>query len=162
MRIRDSRRALLRKSRPQPGIFHEGEKVYFYRKRTSGKKTKALVSSAWVGPGVVLGHHGSKAWTAHRSQVVRVAVEQVRRASHEEARTWAELLADTELTRVLLEEAPPHLQEIDFQEPPDFAELEPIDDDEGEIIEGETDGQERFHAEQAAAAVPGAAVIEPP
>ena len=91
------RRALLRKSRPGVHPLQQGEQVYFWRRRAGGKKTKPIMGSRWVGPGIVLGQHGSLVWIAYRSNVVKVAPELVRRASADESRLWGVLLAEAEV-----------------------------------------------------------------
>ncbi len=122
------RRALLRKSRPDRAPFEAGEQVYFYRRRAPGKKTKGLMSARWVGPGIVLGQEGRSAvWISHRSTVVKIAPEMVRRASAEEQSTWSALLADAESLRNLMS-GDFRYEQIPFDDPGPFADFEPVDE----------------------------------
>ena len=115
------RRALLRKSRPGAHPLQQGEQVYFWRRRAGGKKTKPIMGSRWVGPGIVLGQHGSLVWIAYRSNVVKVAPELVRRAAADESKLWGELLAEAEVMRTIAGRLPTEFETVPVEEPDPWA-----------------------------------------
>ena len=49
------RRAILRRSRPGVRDVEIGEQIFFWKPSRSGKKTRAVLSSRWVGPAVING-----------------------------------------------------------------------------------------------------------
>ena len=74
------------------------------------------MGSRWVGPGIVLGQHGSLVWIAYRSNVVKVAPELVRRAAADESRLWGELLAEAEVMRSIAGRLPAEFETVPIAE----------------------------------------------
>lgn len=109
------RRALLRKSRPERAPLEKGEQVYVWRRRRSGKKSKVIISSRWVGPCTVIGSEGRSAvWCAYRGGILKVAPEMVRRATPSEVRTFAEIVQEVDMAELLLKRG----DRVDYTEVP--------------------------------------------
>ena len=73
------RRALLRKSCPHRGVFHPGQLVLYWVKRSKPNRNEA---GRWHGPGKVVAQEGSSVvWISHLNRLIRSAPECVRPAS---------------------------------------------------------------------------------
>ena len=130
------RRALLRRSRPHRGDYEKGMSVYFWRRRNSGKKARALWRSGWQGPAVVVATQGRSAvWVSYRGQLLKCSPEMLRKATPSESLTFQEIMRETEIARTLLDGPRTPLDIIEDSELPPF-----IDED---LVESPTDEQQQ-------------------
>ena len=81
-----ARRVLVSRSRPDPGPWHDGDIVYWYRVQGTQKiSRRAQQAAGWRGPAIVLKHEGhSRVYISYRDVPVLVAPHQLRKASTEE------------------------------------------------------------------------------
>ena len=89
----------------------------FWAPHRSGPKARAIIGSRWLGPAVAIAREGrSNLWISFKGKLLKIAAEQVRRATPDEVLSLDAVMSDAALASTLLDGLM-EFSEAPFEEP---------------------------------------------